>query len=131
MFIRAHAPLVAVCRVTACVQMAGKPAGYGRVVRPHGQFLVQACRERNVYLIVYVNRTIYIAYIIHGRIKAYINGIIGLFLVLQPSISTTIGASDQDPLLSTGGRMIGEGKISQDTRIGKINTDLYIIHNEK
>ena len=35
----------------------------------------------------------YITFIINGQIKAYINGFIGLFLVSQPSLSTTIGAS--------------------------------------
>ena len=35
-FIRARAPAVAVCLVIAYVQMAGKPAGYSRAVRPHG-----------------------------------------------------------------------------------------------
>ena len=84
----------------------------------------------DVYLIVYVNRTIYITYIINGRFEAYINRTIRLFLVSQPSLSTTIGASDQDPLLSTGGGRIGEGKISQDTRIGKINTD-YIVYTTR
>ena len=37
-FIRARAPAVAVCLVIACVQMAGKSAGYSRAVRPHGKF---------------------------------------------------------------------------------------------
>ena len=45
--------------------------------------------REDVYLIVYVNRTIYITYIINGRFEAYINGPIGLFLVSQPSLSTT------------------------------------------
>ena len=35
-FIRARAPAVAVCPVIACVQMTGKPAGYSRVLKPHG-----------------------------------------------------------------------------------------------
>ena len=71
---------------------------------------MQACREdRRIFRCILVNWT-YIYSIINGRIKAYMNGIIGLFLVSQPSLSTTIGASDQDHLLSTGGGRIGRGK---------------------
>ena len=81
-----------------------------RAVRPHVDFVRQACRESDIYFIcVYVSRTIYY-FIINGRIKAYINRIIGLFLVSQTSLPTTIGASDQDPLLSTGGGRIGKRK---------------------
>ena len=60
-----------------CVQMAGKPAGYSRAVRPH---------------------------VLVTRIPFCQPGVEGLEK---------------------------ENKISQDTRIGKINTDLYIIHNKK
>ena len=110
--------------------MAGKPAGYSRALRSHVQFSAGVPRVRRI-LYVYMQTERYIAFIINGQIKAYINGIIGLFLVSQPSLSTTIGASDQDPLLSTGGGRIGKEIFSQDTRVRKINTDLYIIHNKK
>ena len=131
MYIRARAPPVAVClvykwRVNLLVS---------RAARPHVFSLVQACREDiRIFRCILVNRT-YIYSIINGRIKAYINGIIGLFLVLQPSHSTTIGASDQDHLLSTGGGRIGrgKGKFSQDTRVEKRNIDfnLYILYTTR
>ena len=75
-------------------------------------------RVRRIFLCICVNRTIYVS-LINGPIKAYINGIIGLFLVSQPSLSTAIGASDQDPLLSTGGGRIGKGNFSQDEPKGR------------
>ena len=78
-------------------------------------------RARRIFLCICVNRTIYMFY--DKWPKAYINVIIGLFLVSQPSLSTTIGASDQAPLLSTGGGRIGKGNFSQDARVEKINID--------
>ena len=86
-----------------------KPAGYSRAVRPHVQLSAGVPRVRRVfYMCIYMQTGRYIAFIINGQIKAYINGIIGLFLVSQPSLSTTIGATDQDPLLSTGDGRIGK-----------------------
>ena len=41
------------------------------------------------FICVYAKR-IYITFIINCQIKAYINGIIGLFLVSQPSLPTTL-----------------------------------------
>ena len=52
----------------------------------------------------------------------------------QPSLSTTIGASGQDHLLSTGGGRIGKGKgkFSQDTRVEKRNIDFtYIYYTQR
>ena len=42
-----------------------------------------------LYVYMYMQTGRYIAFIINGQIKAYVNGIIGLFLVSQPSLSTT------------------------------------------
>ena len=85
MYIRVRTPPVAVC----LVYKWRETLLVSRAARPHVFSLVQACREdRRIFRCILVNRT-YIYSIINGHIKAYINGIIGLFLVLQPSHSTT------------------------------------------
>ena len=81
MYIRARAPPVDVC----LVHKWRENLLVSRAARPHDLVLVQACREDRRIL---VNQT-YIYSLINGRIKVYINGIIGLFLVLQSSLSTT------------------------------------------
>ena len=124
MYIRARAPPVAVClvykwRETLLVSRAARPHGFS--------FCAGVLRARRIFLCICVNRTIYVS-LINGLIQVYINGIIGLLLVSQPSLSTTIGASDQDHLLSTGGGRIGrgKGKFSQDTRVEKRNIDFNL-----
>ena len=73
MYIRARAPPVAVC----LVYKWRENLLVSRAASPHGFSLVQACREdRHIIHCILVNRT-YIYSFINGRIKAYINGIIG------------------------------------------------------
>ena len=98
--------------------------------------LEQACRENGciVYCIC-VNRTIYI-FLINGQRLAYINETIGLVLVLQTILPTTIGASVQDYILSTGGGRIGlKRKNFHRTQESERNIDfmyIYIrLYNEK
>ena len=89
--VRARAPLVAVCLVTVCVRMAGN--WQVRVVRRDRMVsLEQACRDNGcIVYIICVNRTIYI-FLINGHRLAYVNETIGLVLVLQTILPTTIGA---------------------------------------
>ena len=50
----------------------------------------QACRENGwIVYIIFVNRTIYI-FLVNGQRLAYINETIGLVLVLQTILPTTI-----------------------------------------
>ena len=53
------------------------------------------------FICVYAN-WIYITFIINGQIKAYINGIIGLFLVPQPSLPPQLVLVTRIPFCQPG-----------------------------
>ena len=99
-------------------------------MRPHGLvFSAGVPREGCIFCIYIYESGLYIVSIINGQLKAYINGTIGLFLVSQPRLSTTIGAVTRIPFSQAGveGLEKEEGKqIHRTQELEKI-TLIYIV----